>query len=313
MKRTVIVSAVQLAAEIQGRTAAERRTRTLDAMRSGIREAGDRGSDLVLLGEYSNLWHRSVSPRKRDYTPDPVPGPLTRELGNLARRYHMNLVVPLFGKVEGSLSSCAVIFNRDGSIAGTYKKTHPTLPEQRLGIRPGGDLSVYRLDFGVVGVMICMDIEYPEVAQVLMLRGAELLLFPHVQSGWGEPDWEIRFRSRAVDTGLPLVSACYGYPEGAWLPGKMLGRSGVVGRDGLLQSDIGRRIGVVTTPVDLGTGRLTPFFFNTLNPRSLAVAASRRPSLYGALTDRTVVKRALTKIVGSHTTAARHTRKRKRP
>lgn len=296
MSRDVTVSSVQLAAVINGPTITERRARTVDALKAGIREAGERGSDLALVGEYSNLWHRSVSPRPRDYVPEPVPGPLTHELGMLARQYSMNLVVPLFGSLRGTLSSCAVLFDRQGAIVGVYRKTHPTQPEMDLGIRPGRDLTVYDLDIGRVGVMICMDIEYPEVAQVLMLRGADLLLFPHVQAGWGEPDWEIRYRSRAVDTGLPLVSACYGYPEGEWVPGKMLGRSGVVGRDGLLLSDLGRAIGVVTTTVDLGRARLTPFFFNTLHPRSLAVAASRRPALYAPLTDRSTVTRALTAI-----------------
>ncbi len=76
------------------------------------------------------------------------------------------------------------------------------------------------LDCCTVGIMTCMDIEYPEVAQVLMLHGAEILLFPHVQTGWSEVDWEVRYRARAIDTGLCLVSACFGYPEGEWRPGK---------------------------------------------------------------------------------------------
>jgi predicted amidohydrolase len=141
-----------------------------------------------------------------------------------------------------------------------------------------------------------MDIEYPEVAQVLMLRGAELLLFPHVQASWGEVDWEIRYRARAVDTGLPVLSACYGYPEGEWLPGKMIGRTSLVGRDGLILQDLGRSIGLLTYDLDLDEKRITPFFFNEKHDRTLAVTASRRPELYGDLVAEGAKKKALKQI-----------------
>jgi predicted amidohydrolase len=141
-----------------------------------------------------------------------------------------------------------------------------------------------------------MDIEYPEVAQVLMLRGADVLLFPHVQGSWGEVDWEIRYRARAVDTGLPVVSACYGFPEGEWMPGKMIGRSSVIGRDGLVLADVGRTIGLLTYDLDLSAKRVTHFFFNEKYDRSLAVAASRRPELYNDLVDQKVKKKGLKEI-----------------
>ena len=166
------------------------------------------------------------------------------------------------------------------------------------GLKPGNDLAVYKLDCLSVGIMTCMDIEYPEVAQVLMLRGAELLLFPHVQASWGEVDWEIRYRARAVDTGLPVLSACYGYPEGEWLPGKMIGRTSLVGRDGLILGDLGRGIGLLTYELDLDQKRMTPFFFNEKHDRTLAVIASRRPELYGELVVEGAKNKALRKIKG---------------
>jgi len=95
---------------------------------------------------------------------------------------------------------------------------------------------------------------------------------------------------------LPVVSACFGYPEGEWMPGKMIGRSSVVGRDGLVLADMGRSIGVLTYDLDLNAKRVTPFFFNEKHDRTLAVAASRRPELYGDLVDPKVKKRALLKI-----------------
>jgi predicted amidohydrolase len=285
MTRSVRVSALQLSAVIAGRTPAERRRANLREIQQLLRVAGQRRSDLVLAGEYVSLYHRTWSTDPAEYLPEKIPGPFTRAVAVLARRYAMNVVLPVFGTYRGVLSSWAVVIDRKGRIPYCYQKSHPTSHEQRLGIRAGADLPVFPLDCARIGIMICMDIEYPEVAQTLMLRGADILLFPHVQGSWGEPDWEVRYRARAVDTGLYLLSACYGYAEGEWTPGKMIGRTSVVGRDGLILADMGRGVGVLTHDLDLERGRVTEFYFEQKLPRTLAVRASRRPELYGDLAD----------------------------
>jgi predicted amidohydrolase len=285
MNREIRISAVQLPTVIEGRSFAQRQRSNRGHIRAMLKVAGERDSDLVLLGEYANLHHRTWSSNKKEYIADDIPGPLTRMVGSLARRYGMNVALPLYGHYRQVLSSWVVLLDRAGELLGCYQKAHPTVPEQEMGIVGGDDLPVFQLDCVRVGIMTCMDIEYPEVAQVLMLKGAELLLFPHVQGTWGEVDWEIRYRSRAIDTGLPVVSACYGYPEGEWMPGKMIGRTSVIGRDGLVLADLGRRIGVLTFDLDLATRRVTPFYFNKPIDRTLAVIASRRPELYRDLAD----------------------------
>ncbi|MGH7598601.1 MAG: carbon-nitrogen hydrolase family protein, partial [bacterium] len=281
---------------IEGRSFKEKQAKNRQHILDMVKIAGERVSDLVLFGEYANLSHRMWSSNKKEYIADPIPGELTRAVARYARKYKMNVALPLFGTYRGALSSWVVLLNRHGQMIGCYQKSHPTKPEQSIGIKAGNDLSVYELDFGKVGIMTCMDIEYPEVAQILMLRGAEILLFPHVQGSWGEVDWEIRYRARAVDTGLYMVSACYGYPAGQWMPGMMIGRSSIVGRDGLILADIGRSIGVLTLEVDLDQKRVTPFFFNEKYDRTLAVTASRRPEIYGDLVDANYKKKALRKI-----------------
>lgn len=285
MKRrhTLRVSAGQLPAILPGKTLAAQKRANLGYIKRMIRTAADRRSDLILFGEYANLVHRSVSSRPKDYVPDPIPGAFTRFIAREARRHRINVAIPVFGTWQGRTSSFVVFIDRKGRIADCYQKTHPTIAEQRLGMSAGNDLHTVRLDAAEVGTMTCMDIEYPEVAQVLMLRGAQILLFPHVQAGWGESDWEVRYRSRAIDTGLPVVSACFGYPPGMWKPGCMIGRSGVIGRDGAILSDAGRGIDVVTTDIDLSKGRETEFFFPFTIERTLAVQASRRPELYNDL------------------------------
>ena len=296
MSRKVRVSAVQLPAIVEGKGFAGKQRRNRREILAALRTAGERASDLVLFGEYCNLHHRTWSANTREYVADPVPGPLTRSVGALARRFRMNVALPVFGTWKGELSSHVVLFNRTGAIIDCYQKSHPTEPEQLMGIRPGGAIPVFALDCVRLGIMTCMDIEYPEVAQVLMLRGAEMLFFPHVQGTWGEVDWEIRYRARAVDTGLPVVSTCYGFPEGGWSPGKAIGRTSIIGRDGLVLADLGRRIGILTMDLDLKPGRITQFFFNEAYDRTTAVMASRRPELYYDLVDPRPKELALKRI-----------------
>jgi predicted amidohydrolase len=296
MKKIVRISAIQLPTVIEGASFAAKQRRNLIVIQSLLKVAGERTSDLVLLGEYANLHHRTWSDNRREYVPDPIPGKFTRAIGAVARRYRMNIALPMLGTCGGEMSSYVVLLNRKGAIVGCYEKAHPTIPEQESGIKPGHDLPVFSLDCADVGIMTCMDIEYPEVAQALMLKGAEILLFPHVQGTWGELDWEIRYRSRAIDTGLPVISACYGYEEGDWMPGKMIGRTSVVGRDGLILADLGRGIGVLTHDLDLMEKRKTSFFWLEKNDRTLAVTASRRPELYHDLTEMRYKLKALAEV-----------------
>ena len=296
MARMVRVSTVQLDAVVPGTNFTEKQRRNRRLVARALAAAGRRKSDLVLFGEYANLHHRAWARAKKDYVPDPIPGSFTHMVSRYARAFRMNVAMPMLGIWNGVLSNYVVLIDRKGNIIGCYQKTHPTESEQHKGMIPGNDLPVFVLDCCKVGIMTCMDIEYPEVAQVLMLHGAEILLFPHVQTGWSEVDWEVRYRARAIDTGLCLVSACFGYPEGEWRPGKMIGRSGVVGRDGLVVADMGRGIGILTHDIDLKKKRVTQFFFETQNDRSTAVQASRRPELYRDLTAEEFRTRALKKI-----------------
>jgi len=296
MSSIVRISAAQLPAEIRGTSFSAKQRVNLAQILIMIKQAGERKSDLILFGEYVNLHHRTWSRNKKEYVPDPIPGPFIDTIATAAGEYSINVALPVFGIYRGVLSSHVVLLNRMGKIVGCYCKGHPTVPERGMGIKAGKDLTVYELDCAKVGFMTCMDIEYPEVAQILMLRGAQLLLFPHVQASWGEVDWEIRYRARAVDTGLPVVSACYGYPEGEWQPGKMIGRTSVVGRDGLILADLGRSVDLLTYDLDLGEKRISNFYFDKKLDRTLAVTASRRPELYGDLVNYKIRDKALREV-----------------
>lgn len=285
MGEKVRVTTVQMPALLQGRSMAEKKKKNHAFIRQYLEEAGRAASDIVLFGEYANLWHRGTSERKKDYVPETLQAPIVGMVSSYAKRYGMNVIFPMLATMDDVPGNYCLIFDRQGSILGSYRKSHPTVPERELGMVPGDKLSVFTLDCMRIGIMTCMDIEYPEVAMALMLQGAELLAFPHVQGSWGDIEWEIRYRARAIDTGLFLVSSSYGYEEGEWMPGKMTGRSGLVGKDGTILAEMGHRIGTLTMDLDPRHKRITPFFFNQKLDRTPAVCASRRPELYGVLTD----------------------------
>jgi predicted amidohydrolase len=293
MSRPVRVSTIQLPARPLGETPEEKKLNNLRSILRHLEIAGKRHSDVAVYGESANHLGLPFDRENLAKYADPVPGPFEEEISRVARKHSMNIIAPLIGRVDGTLRNVALVIDRKGERVGMYFKTHLPAPEADAGIVQGEDLPVFQLDFGKVGVMICMDIEYPEVPLCLMLRGAEIIFFPHVQSSWGEVDWEMRYRSRAVDTGTYLVSACYGVgDEEAWMPGMMIGRSGIIGPDGMILAEASRYVEVLTRDVDLDRKRISNFHFARLCERSLAVRASRRPELYSLLCDPATRKEA---------------------
>jgi len=268
----------------EGETPEEIKAHNIRRVFEMLDAAGGRGSDVAVFGEYANVRHLPFDAEHLRKYGDPVPGALSERLGEAAERYSMNVVAPIVGLCDGKVRNTTLILDRKGTLVGQYFKAHLPAPEADAGIAAGEDIPVFELDFGQIGVMTCMDVEYPEHALTLMLRCAEMIFFPHVQSSWGEVDWEIRYRARAVDTGLYLVSACYGIrDEDGWRPGMMMGRSGIIGRDGAILAEASRYVEVLTREIDLDRKRISDFHFARPCDRTTAVMASRRPELYGDL------------------------------
>ena len=270
----------------EGKTLREIKEKNLNRVLEMLMMAGERSSDVAVFGEIANILNLPFTKETMTEYADKVPGAFTDSICEVARSYSMNVIAPLMGWCNGTLRNVALIIDRDGKIVDRYYKVHLPKPEVEVGVVAGDEFTVTPLDFGRVGVMICMDIEYPESALSLMLKGAEIIFFPHVQSSWGEVDWEIRYRARAIDTGLYLVSASYGIrDDDAWRPGMMLGRSGVIGPDGSILAEASRYVEVLTREIDLDRKRISNFHFggDELCERTLAIMASRRPEVYGEL------------------------------
>lgn len=187
-----------------------------------VAEAARQGAKLVLLQELHNgayfCQHEAVCEFDRA---EPIPGPSTERLGQLAREHGVVLVSSLFERrAAGLYHNTAVVFDADGSTAGKYRKMHiPDDPGfyEKFYFTPG-DMGFEPIDTSVgrLGVMVCWDQWYPEGARLMALAGAEILLYP-TAIGWDPGDdpaekdrqrsaWILSHRGHAVANGLPVLS-----------------------------------------------------------------------------------------------------------
>lgn len=187
-----------------------------------IAEVAARGAELVVLQELHNsLYFCQVESTDNFDLAEPIPGPSTDFYGNLAREHGIVLVTSLFERRSAGLyHNTAVVFERDGSIAGTYRKMHiPDDPAyyEKFYFTPG-DLGFHPIDTSVgrLGVQVCWDQWYPEGARLMTLQGAELLIYP-TAIGYESSDtpeeqerqreaWITVQRGHAVANGLPVIA-----------------------------------------------------------------------------------------------------------
>lgn len=197
------------------------RTANLAATAAGIREAHGRGAELVLLQElHTGAYFCQTEDTGQFDLAEPIPGPTTDQLGRLARELGIVIVCSLFERrAAGLYHNTAVVLERDGSIAGRYRKMHiPDDPgyHEKFYFTPG-DLGFTPIatSVGALGVLVCWDQWYPEAARLMALAGADLLLYP-TAIGWDPRDdqaekdrqrdaWQTIQRAHAVANGLPLA------------------------------------------------------------------------------------------------------------
>jgi N-carbamoylputrescine amidase len=199
----------------------ENRAQNLAATVSGIRAAAARGAQLVLLEElHTGVYFCQTEDPQRFDQAETIPGPTTEELGALAKELGVVIVASLFERrAAGLYHNTAVVLERDGVIAGRYRKMHiPDDPGyyEKFYFTPGDlGFTPIQTSVGVLGVLVCWDQWYPEAARLMALNGAELLLYP-TAIGWdprdAEPErarqreaWLTIQRAHAVANGLPVI------------------------------------------------------------------------------------------------------------
>lgn len=198
------------------------RDANLMRLEAHIRRAAGAGAELVVLQELHNgLYFCQTEDTTCFDQAEPIPGPSTDRFGALARELGIVLVISLFEKrAPGLYHNTAVVLEKDGSIAGKYRKMHiPDDPAyyEKFYFTPG-DLGFLPIptSVGRLGVLVCWDQWYPEAARLMAMQGAELLIYP-TAIGWESTDteeeknrqldaWRTIQRGHAVANGLPVVT-----------------------------------------------------------------------------------------------------------
>lgn len=194
----------------------------INKLKATITLCAKQGAELIVLQELHNdvYFCQTENPANFDLA-ETIPGSSTNEFGALAKELGVVLVISLFEKrMAGLYHNTAVVIEKDGSIAGKYRKMHiPDDPAyyEKFYFTPG-DLGFEPINtsVGKLGVLVCWDQWYPEAARLMALAGAEVLIYP-TAIGWESTDteeekarqreaWMISQRAHAVANGLHVIS-----------------------------------------------------------------------------------------------------------
>jgi N-carbamoylputrescine amidase len=191
-------------------------------LEDNIKDIATQGAQLIVLQELHNSLYfcQTENPAYFDLA-EPIPGPSTDFFGHLAKKLNTVIVTSLFERrTSGIYHNTAVVLEKDGSIAGKYRKMHiPDDPAyyEKFYFTPG-DLGFkpIQTSLGKLGVLICWDQWYPEAARLMAMQGADLLIYP-TAIGWDSSDneivkkrqkdaWVTIQQSHAIANGLPVIS-----------------------------------------------------------------------------------------------------------
>ncbi|HEX6987029.1 MAG TPA: carbon-nitrogen hydrolase family protein, partial [Planctomycetaceae bacterium] len=140
-----------------------------------VAEAARRGADLVVLPETLTYYGSGKTPAE---VAEPVPGPSTDYFASLAKEHDLYIVAGLYERKDHLVYNVAVLLGPDGEVAGVYRKVTLPTGEVERGVAPGRDYPVFETRFGKVGMMVCYDGFFPEVARELANGGAEVIAWP---------------------------------------------------------------------------------------------------------------------------------------
>lgn len=198
------------------------RTDNMMRLAKGIEDLAKRSAQLIVLQELHNsLYFCQVEDVNNFDLAEPIPGPSTGFYGEQAKQFGVVIVTSLFEKrAPGLYHNTAVVIEKDGSIAGKYRKMHiPDDPAyyEKFYFTPG-DLGFHPIQtsVGKLGVLVCWDQWYPEAARLMALQGAEILIYP-TAIGYADEDtpeeqqrqreaWTTVMRGHAVANGLPVIA-----------------------------------------------------------------------------------------------------------
>lgn len=244
-----------------------------------VEEAGGRGANAAVLPECFNTLGLS---RDEALAAAADTSGICERAADIARRYGMLVVLPLIVKRGERCLNRTLILGRAGAEIGHYDKVHLTITERRdYGLTAGDAIPTFETEIGVVGIMVCYDVYFPEISRILGVKGAEILFFPTLQRSERREVCEMQVRLRAMDSFAHVVRSSYGAPT-------MPAPSCIVCPDGDIIADAGHGEGFVIATIDLDERWRRPRCHG--EPAAVVrdfILEDRRPKLYRDLTGRT--------------------------
>ncbi|MEW6304214.1 MAG: carbon-nitrogen hydrolase family protein [Verrucomicrobiota bacterium] len=182
-----------------------------------IAEAAKQKADLVVLPETLTYYN---SGKTYGDCAEPIPGPSTEYFGGLAKEHNLYIVAGLIERDQHLIYNVAVLVAPDGKVAGKYRKVCLPRSEIEGGVMPGSEYPVFDTRFGKVGMMVCYDGFFPEVARELSNRGAEVIAWPV----WGcNP---LLGAARACENHVYVISSTYTDTSSNWIISAIYGHDG---------------------------------------------------------------------------------------
>ena len=194
----------------------------MQRLKKGIEQLAKQGAQLIVLQELHNsLYFCQIETVDNFDLAEPIPGPSTAFFSNIAAANNVVIVTSLFEKrAAGLYHNTSVVIEKDGSIAGKYRKMHiPDDPAyyEKFYFTPGDlGFTPIQTSLGKLGILVCWDQWYPEAARLMALNGAELLIYPTAigyESSDAEEEkqrqreaWTTVQRGHAVANGLPVIA-----------------------------------------------------------------------------------------------------------
>ena len=212
-----------------------------------VTEAAAWNPDLIVLPEEIDIMILPVEERIK--VGEAVPGgPIQSRFMAAAKMYNTNIVLSIREREGSHVYNTAVVIDRNGEYVGKYRKTHLCHTECDE-VEQGDEYPVFKLDFGTIGVLVCMDLHYPEVWRILALQGADVIVHP---AGWQDytGDFcESMINTRAMDNQVYVVTSHL--IQMPFLVGRYMGHSRIIDPYGRTRADTSHRPGVAVAEVDL--------------------------------------------------------------
>jgi len=248
---------------------------------TAIKQAAQWKPDLIVLPEELDLMDSAYSSGKGEEIPG---GQLFGMFADAAHKADSNLVIGMRELSDGRTYNIGAVIDRHGKFIGKYSKTH-LAPSEDESTTAGDDYPVFELDFGRVGIMICMDVHYPEPWTILALQGADVIAHPTMWRDYTGDMLESIVNARAIDNQVYVVTSHY--IQTPFLTGNSQGHARVIDPYGRTLADTSHKPGVCCAEVDLdqcaeywATGELKRNY-PTLKECFLGM---RRPETYKILT-----------------------------